>query len=76
MPIIGRTLRDVTWVEKGWNVNEKAPLGTPMGNMATNDQRLINLIYETEVMRDTAKNWLTAYGTADYREQAARGAKG
>jgi HK97 family phage major capsid protein len=47
--------RDVSWGEKGWNVNEKAALGSPMGNMATNDQYLINPIYETEIMQDAAK---------------------
>jgi len=45
--------RDVAWEDKGWKV--KAPLGTPMGNMATNDQYLINPIYETELMQDAAK---------------------
>ena len=45
--------RDVSWDEKGWQV--KAPLGSPMGNMATNDQYLINPIYETEIMQDAAK---------------------
>ncbi|MDR2542780.1 MAG: phage major capsid protein [Treponema sp.] len=45
--------RDVVWGEKGWSV--KAPLGEPMGNMATNDQFLINPIYETEIMQDAAK---------------------
>jgi len=45
--------RDVSWEDKGWKV--KAPLGTPMGNMATNDQYLINPIYETELMQDAAK---------------------
>jgi HK97 family phage major capsid protein len=47
--------KDVTWGEKGWNIVEKAPLGTPMGNVATNDQYLINPIYETEIMQDVAK---------------------
>jgi HK97 family phage major capsid protein len=52
--------RDVSWGEKGWNMtggpyNEKAALGNPMGNMATNDQYLINPIYETEIMTDAAK---------------------
>jgi HK97 family phage major capsid protein len=47
--------KDVSWGEKGWNVNEKAALGTPMGNMSTNDQYLINPIYETEIMTDAAK---------------------
>jgi HK97 family phage major capsid protein len=47
--------KDVTWGERGWNIVEKAPLGTPMGNMATNDQYLINPIYETEIMQDAAK---------------------
>jgi HK97 family phage major capsid protein len=46
--------KDVIWSEKGWTVN-KAPLGEPMGNMATNDQYLINPIYETEIMQDVAK---------------------
>jgi len=46
--------RDVSWGEKGWTVN-KAPLGDPMGNMATNEQYLINPIYETEIMQDAAK---------------------
>jgi len=45
--------RDVSWEDKGWKV--KAPLGTPMGNMATNDQYLINPIYETELMQDAAR---------------------
>jgi len=46
--------RDVSWSEKGWTVS-KAALGEPMGNMATNDQYLINPIYETEIMSDVAK---------------------
>ena len=46
--------KDVTWGEKGWTVN-KAALGDPMGNMATNEQFLINPIYETEIMSDVAK---------------------
>ena len=46
--------RDVSWSEKGWTVN-KAALGDPMGNMATNEQFLINPIYETEIMQDAAK---------------------
>jgi HK97 family phage major capsid protein len=46
--------RDVTWGEKGWTV-QKAALGDPMGNMATNDQYLINPIYETEIMSEAAK---------------------
>jgi HK97 family phage major capsid protein len=52
--------KDVSWTEKGWNMagiasSEKAALGTPMGNLSTNDQYLINPIYETEIMTDTAK---------------------
>jgi HK97 family phage major capsid protein len=47
--------RDVSWGEKGWNVAEKAALGSPMGNISTNDQYLINPIYETEIMTDCAK---------------------
>ena len=46
--------RDFTWGEKGWQVS-KAALGEPMGNMATNDQYLINPLYETEIMQDVAK---------------------
>ena len=45
--------RDVAWGEKGWSI--KAALGDPMGNMATNEQYLINPIYETEIMQDAAK---------------------
>ena len=33
----------------------KAAIGDPMGNMATNEQYLINPIYETEIMMDAAK---------------------
>jgi HK97 family phage major capsid protein len=47
---------DVSWGEKGWQVSKAASaLGDPMGNMATNDQYLINPIYETEIMQDAAK---------------------
>jgi HK97 family phage major capsid protein len=46
--------KDVSWGEKGWTVS-KAALGEPMGNMATNDQYLINPIYETEIMTEVAK---------------------
>ena len=46
--------KDVSWGEKGWKV-ERAALGDPMGNMATNEQYLINPIYETEIMQDAAK---------------------
>ena len=50
--------RDVSWGEKGWKLSgvaEKAALGSPMGNLATNEQYLINPIYETEIMQDAAK---------------------
>jgi HK97 family phage major capsid protein len=47
--------KDVSWGERGWNIVEKAPLGTPMGNMTTNDQYLINPVYETDIMTDCAK---------------------
>jgi HK97 family phage major capsid protein len=52
--------KDVAWGERGWNltggqVTEKAALGSPMGNLSTNDQYLINPIYETEIMTDAAK---------------------
>ena len=46
--------KDVSWGEKGWTVS-KAALGDPMGNMTTNEQYLINPIYETEIMSDVAK---------------------
>ena len=46
--------KDVSWGEKGWKV-ERAALGEPMGNMATNEQYLINPIYETEIMTEVAK---------------------
>ena len=46
--------KDVSWNEKGFTINKTA-LGEPMGNMATNDQYLINPIYETEIMSDVAK---------------------
>jgi len=46
--------KDVSWSEKGWTVS-KAALGEPMGNMATNDQYLINPIFETEIMTEVAK---------------------
>ena len=44
--------KDVAWSEKGWQTKA---LGDPMGNMATNEQYLINPIYETEIMQDAAK---------------------
>jgi HK97 family phage major capsid protein len=52
--------KDVSWGERGWNVagiagSEKATLGSPMGNLSTNDQYLINPVYETEIMTDAAK---------------------
>jgi HK97 family phage major capsid protein len=47
--------KDVMWGEKGFTVNEKAALGTPMGNMATNDQYLIDPIYEMEILTEVAK---------------------
>jgi HK97 family phage major capsid protein len=47
--------REVFWGEKGWNITEKAALGSPMGNLATNDQYLVNPIYETEILTEAAK---------------------
>jgi HK97 family phage major capsid protein len=47
--------RDVAWGEKGFTISEKAALGSPMGNLSTNDQYLINPVYETEIMTDAAK---------------------
>jgi HK97 family phage major capsid protein len=46
--------KDVIWGEKGWSVS-KAALGEPMGNLATNDQYLINPIYDREIMTEAAK---------------------
>lgn len=49
--------KDFQWTaEKGFQLsNNKAALGEPMGNMATNEQFLINPIYETAIMQDAAK---------------------
>jgi HK97 family phage major capsid protein len=49
--------RDFNWTaEKGFQLsNNKAALGEPMGNMATNEQYLINPIYEEAIMQDAAK---------------------
>jgi HK97 family phage major capsid protein len=47
--------KDVFWGEKGFSISEKAALGTPMGNMSTNAQYLINPIYETEILTEAAK---------------------
>jgi HK97 family phage major capsid protein len=48
--------REVSWGEKGWQVN-KAALGDPMGSLGaqSGEQYLINPIYETEIMQDAAK---------------------
>jgi len=46
--------RDVAWSEKGW-IASKAVVGEPMGNMATNEQFLINPIFETEILTEAAK---------------------
>jgi HK97 family phage major capsid protein len=45
--------RNVEWGANGWR--EKAALGSPMGDLSTNDQYLINPVYETEIMQDAAK---------------------
>ena len=49
--------RDFHWTaEKGFQLSHnKAALGEPMGNMATNEQFLINPVYETAIMQDAAK---------------------
>jgi HK97 family phage major capsid protein len=51
--------KDVSWGEKGFTIKAAgggSPLGDPMGNMTpTNEQYLINPIYETEIMTDAAK---------------------
>ena len=47
--------KDVSLGEKGWTVGKTA-LGDPMGNFSpSNEQYLINPIYETEIMSDVAK---------------------
>ncbi|MDA3957461.1 phage major capsid protein [Oceanispirochaeta sp.] len=47
--------KDLSWeAGKGWT--SKASLGTPMGDMVSNDQYLINPIYETQIMTDARKN--------------------
>lgn len=46
--------KDFTWThEKGFTVKEA--LGEPIGNMATNDQYLINPVYEDYIMTDALK---------------------
>ncbi len=49
--------KDFQWTaEKGFQLTgTKAVIGEPMGNMATNEQFLINPIYETALMEDAAK---------------------
>ena len=47
--------KDMNWVAgKGWV--GKDSVGTPMGDMATNDQYLINPIYETQIMTDARRS--------------------
>lgn len=47
--------KDFNWIpEKGF-VPSKAALGEPIGNLATNDQYLINPIYEETIMQEAAK---------------------
>ncbi len=47
--------KDFTWnAEKGF-VPTKSVLGEPLGNMATNDQYLINPMYETAIMEEAAE---------------------
>ena len=45
--------RNVEWGANGWR--EKTALGTPMGDLSTNDQYLINPVYETEIMQNAAQ---------------------
>jgi len=48
--------RDFAWTaEKGFQLSNKAALGDPVGNMATNEQFLINPAYESAIMQDAAK---------------------
>lgn len=47
--------RDFSWqTDKGF-VPTKAALGDPVGNLATNDQYLINPVYESVIMEEAAK---------------------
>ena len=47
--------KDFNWLpEKGF-VPSKAAIGEPIGNLATNDQYLINPIYEETIMQEAAK---------------------
>jgi len=46
--------KHVSWDVSGWRIS-KAALGEPMGNLATNDQYLINPIYEREIMTEAVK---------------------
>jgi HK97 family phage major capsid protein len=50
--------KDVVWNEKGFQSKAAgggAALGEPMGNISTNEQYLINPIYETEILQDARK---------------------
>lgn len=48
--------KDFEWSqEKGFRLRKKDALGEPMGSLATNDQYLINPIYEEAIMEDVAK---------------------
>jgi HK97 family phage major capsid protein len=47
---------DFNWsVEKGFTVQKSTLLGDPVGNVATNDQYLINPVYEEAIMSDAMK---------------------
>jgi HK97 family phage major capsid protein len=46
---------DVRWEAGRGFVQTRAPLSEPMGNLSTNDQYLINPIYETHIMTEAAK---------------------
>ena len=47
--------KDVNWeTGKGWV--SKDPVGAPMGDMGTNDQYLINPIYENQIMTDARRS--------------------
>lgn len=47
---------DFEWTrEKGFTLRKKDTPVEPMGNMATNEQYLINPVYETMIMEDAAK---------------------
>ncbi len=52
---LDRTSKDFKWEAGKGFVPQKAVLGEPIGNLANNDQYLINPIYEETIMQEAAK---------------------